>query len=108
MHLNGYINAMLKSTPTAYIIYQMIRDLNNDVIDFEVLDYNPSFLKIIDSKEEMITNDKFKNFIIDMKTEMTKINESMKTSQHKRIIGYSDIYQNGLMLIYFIQVNTRL
>lgn len=96
MYLNDYVDTMLKTTPTAYIIYQKIKNSNNEIINYKVLDYNPSFLNIIDKQSDTEEVDKFGSFILNMTSEIPRLNKSILKSQHKHVTAYSHIYKKWL------------
>lgn len=108
MYLTKSIDTMLQSTPTAYVIYQLIKDSNDKIEDFKVLEYNPSYLKLIGSKDETVNNDEIKNFIFNIKKDIPEITKSIQDFKTKRVIGYSNTYKEWLSIHLFYEGDDKI
>lgn len=108
MYLTKSIDTMLQSTPTAYVVYQLIKDSNDKIKDFKVLEYNPSYLKLIGVKDETVNDDEIKNFIFNIKKDIPDITKSIQDFKTKRVIGYSNAYKEWLSIHLFYEGDDKI
>ena len=100
MYLQNSFSKILKTTPTAYIAYETIKDSQGH-LDYKVLDYNPSFIKLI--SEDPNTSDRayIKDFIYNIKDDIPQVGNYISDDINKRISGYIKAYEKWLNIYIF-------
>lgn len=115
MYLQESMNKILKTTPIAYIAYEITKTPDG-FLSYKATNYNPSFVNLIGEGKNTIdkisTKDfieiQAENFIYNIKKDIPKIKESLSHDLNTRVIGYSITYKKWLSLYIFHEDKKRI
>ncbi len=96
---------MLDSTPVGYASHELIYDDKCNPIDFRIIDFNPSFLKIIGMENMEIQNKCILELFPNLKKEIPQLFESVSNAvlynKHTFTSGYIPSFNKWLKINFF-------
>lgn len=87
MDLNSSVNQILRRTPISYIKYAVIKDSNEELVDYKVLDYNDSCINLL-AKNDRVEDNEIKDFIFKVQKDIPEIKKSILNSHDVEVVEY--------------------
>lgn len=108
MYLSESINRILEITPTAYAAYEIVKNSDEEITDYKVLDYNLSYINLISENAIVADEIKIKNFIFNIKNDIPKVDKAILSGFKGRITGYTPTYRKWLNIYVFHENDNKL